>query len=164
MNTVMDPVRDRCRARSRWTLRPSRAFQLMWTRNPSRPSWRPCFRRCTDPGEPESRMGGHRLPVEHLDLPSFADKDKVKAALDTYNKDNEAAGATDRSSPTPTSWVALMSSVTNHQHHLVAAHRLRCPISLVVSSIAGLDHHLYFGPRSAMGRSSVPRSIGASKE
>ena len=43
---------------------------------------------------------------------SFADKDKVKAALDTYNKDNEAAGATDKVITYSDIMGALMSSVT----------------------------------------------------
>ncbi len=55
-------------------------------------------------------MGGHRLPVNISIYPkSFADKDKV-SALDTYNKDNEAAGATDTKVITyPDIWVRSWS-------------------------------------------------------
>ena len=93
---------------------------------------------------------------------SFADKDKVKDVLDTYNKDNEAAGATDKVITYSDVMGALMSSVTKIVDIISWLLIAFVSISLVVSSImiAIITYISVLERRKEIG---ILRSIGASK-
>ena len=93
---------------------------------------------------------------------SFADKDKVKAALDTYNKDNEAAGASDKVITYSDVMGTLMSSVTKIVDIISWLLIAFVSISLVVSSImiAIITYISVLERRKEIG---ILRSIGASK-
>ena len=93
---------------------------------------------------------------------SFADKDKVKAALDAYNADNKAAGATDKVITYSDVMGALMSSVTKIVDIISWLLIAFVSISLVVSSImiAIITYISVLERRKEIG---ILRSIGASK-
>ena len=93
---------------------------------------------------------------------SFADKDNVKAVLDTYNKDNEAAGATDKVITYSDVMGTLMSSVTKIVDIISWLLIAFVSISLVVSSImiAIITYISVLERRKEIG---ILRSIGASK-
>ena len=93
---------------------------------------------------------------------SFADKDKVKDVLDTYNKDNEAAGATDKVITYSDVMGTLMSSVTKIVDIISWLLIAFVSISLVVSSImiAIITYISVLERRKEIG---ILRSIGASK-
>lgn len=93
---------------------------------------------------------------------SFADKDKVKAALDAYNADNTAAGATDKVITYSDVMGALMSSVTKIVDIISWLLIAFVSISLVVSSImiAIITYISVLERRKEIG---ILRSIGASK-
>ena len=93
---------------------------------------------------------------------SFADKDKVKAALDAYNADNKAAGATDKVVTYSDVMGALMSSVTKIVDIISWLLIAFVSISLVVSSImiAIITYISVLERRKEIG---ILRSIGASK-
>ena len=93
---------------------------------------------------------------------SFADKDKVKTALDTYNKDNEAAGASDKVITYSDVMGTLMSSVTKIVDIISWLLIAFVSISLVVSSImiAIITYISVLERRKEIG---ILRSIGASK-
>ena len=93
---------------------------------------------------------------------SFADKDKVKAALDAYNADNKAAGATDKVVTYSDIMGALMSSVTKIVDIISWLLIAFVSISLVVSSImiAIITYISVLERRKEIG---ILRSIGASK-
>ena len=93
---------------------------------------------------------------------SFADKDKVKAALDTYNKDNEAAGATDKVITYSDIMGALMSSVTKIVDIISWLLIAFVSISLVVSSIM-ISIITYISVLERRKEIGILRSIGASK-
>ena len=93
---------------------------------------------------------------------SFADKDKVKAALDTYNKDNEAAGATDKVITYSDIMGALMSSVTKIVGIISWLLIAFVSISLVVSSIM-ISIITYISVLERRKEIGILRSIGASK-
>jgi len=93
---------------------------------------------------------------------SFADKDKVKAALDTYNKDNEAAGATDKVITYSDIMGALMSSVTKIVDIVSWLLIAFVSISLVVSSIM-ISIITYISVLERRKEIGILRSIGASK-
>ncbi|WP_291453220.1 ATP-binding cassette domain-containing protein [Actinomyces sp. ICM47] len=93
---------------------------------------------------------------------SFADKDKVKAALDTYNKDNEAAGATDKVITYSDIMGALMSSVTTIVDIISWLLIAFVSISLVVSSIM-ISIITYISVLERRKEIGILRSIGASK-
>ena len=93
---------------------------------------------------------------------SFADKDKVKAALDAYNADNKAAGATDKVVTYSDVMGALMSSVTKIVDIISWLLIAFVSISLIVSSImiAIITYISVLERRKEIG---ILRSIGASK-
>ena len=93
---------------------------------------------------------------------SFADKDKVKAALDAYNADNKAAGATDKVITYSDVMGTLMSSVTKIVDIISWLLIAFVSISLVVSSImiAIITYISVLERRKEIG---ILRSIGASK-
>ena len=93
---------------------------------------------------------------------SFADKDKVKDVLDAYNKDNEAAGATDKVITYSDVMGTLMSSVTKIVDIISWLLIAFVSISLVVSSImiAIITYISVLERRKEIG---ILRSIGASK-
>ena len=93
---------------------------------------------------------------------SFADKDKVKDVLDSYNKDNEAAGATDKVITYSDVMGTLMSSVTKIVDIISWLLIAFVSISLVVSSImiAIITYISVLERRKEIG---ILRSIGASK-
>ena len=93
---------------------------------------------------------------------SFADKDKVKDVLDTYNKDNEVAGATDKVITYSDVMGTLMSSVTKIVDIISWLLIAFVSISLVVSSImiAIITYISVLERRKEIG---ILRSIGASK-
>ena len=93
---------------------------------------------------------------------SFADKDKVKAALDAYNAENKAAGATDKVITYSDVMGALMSSVTKIVDIISWLLIAFVSISLVVSSImiAIITYISVLERRKEIG---ILRSIGASK-
>ncbi len=93
---------------------------------------------------------------------SFADKDKVKAALDAYNADNKSAGATDKVITYSDVMGALMSSVTKIVDIISWLLIAFVSISLVVSSImiAIITYISVLERRKEIG---ILRSIGASK-
>ena len=93
---------------------------------------------------------------------SFADKDRVKAALDAYNADNKAAGATDKVIAYSDVMGALMSSVTKIVDIISWLLIAFVSISLVVSSImiAIITYISVLERRKEIG---ILRSIGASK-
>jgi len=93
---------------------------------------------------------------------SFADKDKVKATLDTYNKDNEAAGATDKVITYSDIMGALMSSVTKIVDIVSWLLIAFVSISLVVSSIM-ISIITYISVLERRKEIGILRSIGASK-
>jgi len=93
---------------------------------------------------------------------SFADKDKVKAALDTYNKDNEAAGATYKVITYSDIMGALMSSVTKIVDIISWLLIAFVSISLVVSSIM-ISIITYISVLERRKEIGILRSIGASK-
>lgn len=93
---------------------------------------------------------------------SFADKDKVKAALDTYNKDNEAAGATDKVITYSDIMGALMSSVTKIVDIISWLLIAFVSISLVVSSIM-ISIITYISVLERRKEIGILLSIGASK-
>ena len=93
---------------------------------------------------------------------SFADKDKVKAVLDTYNKDNEAAGATDKVITYSDIMGALMSSVTTIVDIISWLLIAFVSISLVVSSIM-ISIITYISVLERRKEIGILRSIGASK-
>ena len=93
---------------------------------------------------------------------SFADKDKVKAALDTYNKDNEAVGATDKVITYSDIMGALMSSVTKIVGIISWLLIAFVSISLVVSSIM-ISIITYISVLERRKEIGILRSIGASK-
>lgn len=93
---------------------------------------------------------------------SFADKDKVKAALDAYNADNKVAGATDKVITYSDVMGTLMSSVTKIVDIISWLLIAFVSISLVVSSImiAIITYISVLERRKEIG---ILRSIGASK-
>ena len=93
---------------------------------------------------------------------SFADKDKVKAALDAYNADNKASGATDKVITYSDVMGTLMSSVTKIVDIISWLLIAFVSISLVVSSImiAIITYISVLERRKEIG---ILRSIGASK-
>ena len=93
---------------------------------------------------------------------SFADKDKVKAALDAYNADNKAAGATDKVITYSDVMGTLMSSGTKIVDIISWLLIAFVSISLVVSSImiAIITYISVLERRKEIG---ILRSIGASK-
>ena len=93
---------------------------------------------------------------------SFADKDKVKAALDAYNADHKAAGATDKVITYSDVMGTLMSSVTKIVDIISWLLIAFVSISLVVSSImiAIITYISVLERRKEIG---ILRSIGASK-
>ena len=93
---------------------------------------------------------------------SFADKDKVKAALDTYNKDNEAAGASDKVITYSDVMGTLMSSVTKIVDIISWLLIAFVSISLVVSSIM-ISIITYISVLERRKEIGILRSIGASK-
>ena len=93
---------------------------------------------------------------------SFADKDKVKAALDAYNADNKAAGATDKVITYSDVMGALMSSVTKIVDIISWLLIAFVSISLVVSSIM-ISIITYISVLERRKEIGILRSIGASK-
>ena len=93
---------------------------------------------------------------------SFADKDNVKAVLDTYNKDNEAAGATDKVITYSDVMGTLMSSVTKIVDIISWLLIAFVSISLVVSSIM-ISIITYISVLERRKEIGILRSIGASK-
>ena len=93
---------------------------------------------------------------------SFADKDKVKAALDAYNADNKAAGATDKVVTYSDVMGALMSSVTKIVDIISWLLIAFVSISLVVSSIM-ISIITYISVLERRKEIGILRSIGASK-
>ena len=93
---------------------------------------------------------------------SFADKDKVKAALDAYNADNKAAGATDKIVTYSDVMGALMSSVTKIVDIISWLLIAFVSISLVVSSIM-ISIITYISVLERRKEIGILRSIGASK-
>ncbi|MFQ7931413.1 MAG: ABC transporter permease, partial [Pauljensenia sp.] len=93
---------------------------------------------------------------------SFADKDKVKTALDTYNKDNEAAGASDKVITYSDVMGTLMSSVTKIVDIISWLLIAFVSISLVVSSIM-ISIITYISVLERRKEIGILRSIGASK-
>ena len=93
---------------------------------------------------------------------SFADKDKVKAALDAYNADHKAAGATDKVITYSDIMGTLMSSVTKIVDIISWLLIAFVSISLIVSSImiAIITYISVLERRKEIG---ILRSIGASK-
>ena len=93
---------------------------------------------------------------------SFADKDKVKAALDSYNADMEAAGEKGKVITYSDVMGSLMSSVTNIVNIISWLLIAFVSISLVVSSImiAIITYISVLERRKEIG---ILRSIGASK-
>ena len=93
---------------------------------------------------------------------SFADKDKVKAALDAYNAENKAAGATDKVITYSDVMGALMSSVTKIVDIISWLLIAFVSISLVVSSIM-ISIITYISVLERRKEIGILRSIGASK-
>ena len=93
---------------------------------------------------------------------SFADKDKVKAALDAYNADNKAAGATDKVITYSDVMGTLMSSVTKIVDIISWLLIAFVSISLVVSSIM-ISIITYISVLERRKEIGILRSIGASK-
>ena len=93
---------------------------------------------------------------------SFAHKDKVKAALDAYNADNKAAGATDKVITYSDVMGALMSSVTKIVDIISWLLIAFVSISLVVSSIM-ISIITYISVLERRKEIGILRSIGASK-
>ena len=93
---------------------------------------------------------------------SFADKDKVKAALDAYNADNKAAGAADKVITYSDVMGALMSSVTKIVDIISWLLIAFVSISLVVSSIM-ISIITYISVLERRKEIGILRSIGASK-
>ena len=93
---------------------------------------------------------------------SYADKDKVKAALDAYNADNKAAGATDKVITYSDVMGALMSSVTKIVDIISWLLIAFVSISLVVSSIM-ISIITYISVLERRKEIGILRSIGASK-
>ena len=93
---------------------------------------------------------------------SFADKDKVKAALDAYNADKKAAGETDKVVTYSDVMGALMSSVTKIVDIISWLLIAFVSISLVVSSIM-ISIITYISVLERRKEIGILRSIGASK-
>ena len=93
---------------------------------------------------------------------SFADKDKVKAALDAYNANNKAAGATDKVITYSDVMGTLMSSVTKIVDIISWLLIAFVSISLVVSSIM-ISIITYISVLERRKEIGILRSIGASK-
>ena len=93
---------------------------------------------------------------------SFADKDKVKAVLDSYNADKKAAGETGKVITYSDVMGSLMSSVTNIVNVISWLLIAFVSISLIVSSImiAIITYISVLERRKEIG---ILRSIGASK-
>ena len=93
---------------------------------------------------------------------SFADKDKVKAVLDSYNADKKAAGETGKVITYSDVMGSLMSSVTNIVNIISWLLIAFVSISLIVSSImiAIITYISVLERRKEIG---ILRSIGASK-